>query len=131
MSEPTTEPGGDLTVAADPAPFLRITATYPVGDGRVQTVDVALNLRDEDPVLEVADEATPDTGVVTSWLGTFVAETIAAMRQRHLPSIVLSGKALTTVLADQVKHAETCNGECGIPMPTAADPTIPASAGGN
>lgn len=112
----------------DPQPFLRITATYPSAEGRVQTVDVSLNLRDDDAVLEVDDDEPDSTGAITSWLNSFAVDVIAAMRERRIPAVVLSGQALTTILADQVKHAEDCNGDCGVPMPTAATST---NGGGN
>lgn len=123
------EPGGLPADGGDPQPFLRITATYPSADGRVQTVDVSLNLRDEDPVVEVDDDEPDGTGAITSWLNSFASDVIAAMRERQLPAIVLSGKAMTSVLADQVKHAENCDGSCGIPMPTATTPG--PNGGGN
>lgn len=107
-TDDTIEAGGEP--AAGPIPFLRITATYPVADARVQTIELELNLRDDDPVVETADEPEPDRDgmiAVQSWINSIVRTTISSMCQNSRPTIVLAGRG-----ADLLAHAKDCDGTC-------------------
>ncbi len=73
-TEETTEVTEEVTEAP---PFLRITSTRPADAGRFETITLELNLRDDEPVGELA----PAEGVAgaQSWLLALVATTLREM----------------------------------------------------
>lgn len=125
----TTEPtqvDGDLEVAFDPEPFLKITGTFPEPDGRVSTVHLEMNIGDQD-LAEVDDEGE-DGGPVRSWFTDFVTAVIASMRrQPGTPALMLTGSGVASFLADRMRHAEDCDGSCGQILPTVR-PATPGAA---
>jgi hypothetical protein len=62
----------------------------------------------------------------------FVTDTIAALRGRPAPTIVIGGDAMAA-LAGKVTHAAGCNGDCGVPAaaPNTADGARTATTEGN
>jgi hypothetical protein len=70
-------------------PFLRIRATYPAPDDQYHSVDLEINLGDEQTV---AYEDT-DTGQIRSWLTDFCVQVIGALRYRQAPSTLTVNNA--------------------------------------
>jgi hypothetical protein len=79
----------ELELVTEPEPFLRIVGTYPLADGRVQTVELSMDPGDGEE-LGVVD----DHGATRSWLTDFCVEVIAELRRTPAPSgVVVLGAA--------------------------------------
>jgi hypothetical protein len=101
----------------EPPPFLRITSTYPTASGRVGTIQLDMNPGDTD---SLGTDEGPDGEPATSWFTDFCTCIIDAMRRSpsRLPtSIVINGAALPIHLAERMRHAEDCDGTCGVSLP--------------
>ncbi len=92
-------------------PFLRISGTFPAGDGEYTTLTVELNVNDDGTDL---GEVTTGDGAVRSWMTDFVTEVIREMRPPP-PGVLVLGGRLRDLFA-------TSTDECT----TDDDPTEPA-----
>ena len=117
MTEPTTTPPdtGDLTeLGGEQAPFLRITGTYPAQDGRVQTVQLEINVGDGYDLAGTTD----DGGSAKGWFIDLCTFIIDAMRRApHPPAMVVTSTGVVGLLDERKRHAEECDGTCGQLMP--------------
>lgn len=126
----TTVDECELTTVLDEKPFLRITGTFPEPEGRVSTIQLALAVGDAEALAD-DDEDVDEEGSARfkSWFTDFVTCVIASMR-RPAPAqaIMLSGSAAGLFLADRMKHAEGCAGDCGQELPTVRPASPDAAA---
>lgn len=118
MTESTTEEVGELASEYTP-PFLRITATYPVGkdDDRVEIVTLEMNLGDGD---DLGEYEADDPTAVKTWVTDVITSAIDALRRRQIPAVVRLDGIAQKLLAEQVRHAEDC--ACGV-APAGGPPT--------
>jgi hypothetical protein len=120
----TTTPPTDVAAEeldAEPTAFLRITGTYPAAGGRASTVELQMNLDDGQPIADVEDT----DAAVKSWLTNLCTEVITALRAGpHPPELRITGNAVS-LLADRMRHAEDCEGECGQQLPLTQLPPTP------
>jgi hypothetical protein len=94
-------------------PFLKITSMWPSGGDRVETFTLELNVGAEEPIAEYDDG---EGAAARSWLIDLVTATIRELRGGGTPpSVAISGPAMQTTLAGYAKHAEGCDGFCGLP----------------
>ncbi len=110
-----TNPPTDVTEldesVVEPVPFVRIVGSYPVADGRVETVTLELNLPDDGD--EAVVEYEPgDPTAVKSWITDFCTELIREMRRAPAPAVIVLDGQARTVLAGG-GHAPGCDGDCG------------------
>lgn len=115
------------TVLEEP-PFLKIHSTWPGADDRIVSFTLELNLGAEQPIAEYQEPLADGEGLASrSWLIDLVTATIRELRGTGTPpSVVVSGAAMQTALAEHARHIENCDGTCGIRLPT-----INLSWGGN
>lgn len=126
MTEPNTTPGaGGELLDADPAPFLRITGTWPAVEGRVETVQLEMNLGDGD---ELAGGG--DLGAAKSWFIDLCTCVIAAMRRSPAADAIALASTGVPGLAERITHVEGCDGSCGQQLPLIATGPQGDPAGG-
>lgn len=126
---PTTA-GGDLEVAFESKPFLRITGTFPAPEGGVSTIALEMNVGDSESLADDFPEVDEEGSArFKSWFTDFVTCAIAALRRPPAPqAIMLTGAGAGVFLADRMRHAEDCDGSCGQALPTVRPASPDAAA---
>lgn len=97
----------DLEVISPP--FLRISASYPVGDDRFETIVLELNPPEELGELD-ADQDPAEMPAVKSWFTDFCTQVLRELRQPPVPGVVVLSGAIRELFAETTGSAGHDNG---------------------